>query len=184
MKYLGSHLHIEILPTFTTKHARIRLNSEAVGFFSSSFDHIRSKDNISSNRNLALSIDLAMIEHEEQRKMRILSMIPLVNAAHPKALSIFDMNAICPLIAPPVVDSERKCENNSKMSINKFYHYIHPKVCPQFERGLDRMWLMDAMNLSGIEKTLDTMESLQCEIVSSVPLAMAQLKEVDQVRYA
>ena len=173
-------------------HVFLRLCDEAVDFFSPMFCARRegSTQSITSIKSSVvgpstfsdLSISLALIEFEEQRRVKRWHKMPLQNPAHSKALKIKDEYALPPLkISRPNQDlecydkqeqvhSKRKFETGQKLPLTR------PKLCPLIEHGIDRFWLAHLMGKDKVERSVDTFESICVEPVSNLKSAIQVLQ--------
>lgn len=170
----------EVLGTDT--HVLLSLQSEAVDFFSPTVPnhgallkgqkHGKSPHPVSptkgrdlkNDRQLEISTALALAESQEQKRIREWSAMPLNNAAHKQALSIVDESALPPLLVSP--------QDGNHGDDDRI-----PRLCPQIEQGLDRLWIMELLRERGAERSLDSAASLSCELVGSSPLVVAKFRE-------
>eukprot|EP00957_Ditylum_brightwellii_P196873 14999541-Ditylum_brightwellii.AAC.1 len=132
-----------------------------------------------------------MAEYEEQLRVNYWHKMILHNPAHKRALTIIDERALPPLlITQPEFDPSEDNDCDTKKDDGVDEHTESESagfsngarddavaLCPLIERGLDRLWLAHSMGQDFSEWSQDAMESISCQAVLSIPLAMARLQE-------
>jgi len=148
------------------------VRSSTVDLFSPSFVEQMGKV---GDRAMAVSIAMAVVENEEQRRIQEWCKLPLNDAMHQRVFAVADQDALPPLV--PSGGGEltvartagKKGWERSVVMEESYAADVVPGACPLVERGLDRAWLLKE---SGAERSKDAAESMECEIVTpSVAIA-------------
>lgn len=162
-------------------HVYLRLRDEAVDFFSPTFaarlqgsvlnvsssgSKIISSSHAFCNSNQSdVSVSLALLEVEEQKRACAWQKLPLQNAAHRKALRLKDEFAIPPLVFCAKKDymkQTQECGNKVCVYLKsecEADNNARPKLCPLIQHGLDKLWLAHLLGGNKTEKSVDTLES-------------------------
>ena len=127
------------------------------------------------NLDVSYAVAMAKAEIEEQKRVRYWHKLPLQNAMHNKALTLVDESSLPPLKIQDSINADSIPANSAEGHGTSPTTTILPKLCPLISLGLDRIWLTET--LGNIEESLDCLNSITVESVSSIQSAIAQLHE-------